>query len=120
MFLGVHYIVELYGIPKEFLQSEEKLRQVIGDGIVIGNLHPVGDVYYKFHESGVSGVVLLKESHLSFHTWDEYGYMALDVFSCGEYSNPLETIKYIAGELGGEIKYIDNLNRGYINKVGGI
>ena len=40
--------VELYDIPKEFLQSEEKLRQVIGDGIVIGNLHPVGDVYYKF------------------------------------------------------------------------
>ena len=45
----------------------------------------LGDKFHKFEPHGVSGVILLSESHVSIHTWPEEGYAALDIFTCGEF-----------------------------------
>lgn len=44
--------------------------------------------FHKFNPHGVSGVVVISESHLTIHTWPEYGYAAIDVFTCGQVIDP--------------------------------
>ncbi len=120
MYLGKHFLVELYGVDAEILKSEIDLKQIVETSLLVGKLHKVDDIYYAFKDGGVSGVVLLKESHLSFHTWSEYGYMALDIFSCGEKSEPEKAIDFIVTSLKADKVFINKEERGYIYKGGSI
>lgn len=51
--------------------------------------------FHKFSPQGVSGVVIISESHLSIHTWPELGYAAIDVFTCGTSVDPWDACKYL-------------------------
>ncbi len=51
--------------------------------------------FHKFSPQGVSGVVIISESHLSIHTWPELGYAAVDVFTCGTTVDPWDACKYL-------------------------
>lgn len=51
--------------------------------------------FHKFSPQGVSGVVVISESHLAVHTWPEHGYAAVDVFTCGDSVNPWDACNYI-------------------------
>ena len=51
-------------------------------------------VFHKFSPQGVSGVVVISESHLAIHTWPELGYAAVDVFTCGEKVNPWDACNF--------------------------
>lgn len=53
-------------------------------------------VFHKFSPQGVSGVVVISESHLAIHTWPELGYAAIDVFTCGEKVDPWDACNYLA------------------------
>src|SRR5262245_4259059 len=52
-------------------------------------------VFHEFNPFGISGVVVLAESHLSIHTWPEYRYAAVDIFSCGDTLKPAEAASYL-------------------------
>ncbi|MCQ2559741.1 MAG: adenosylmethionine decarboxylase, partial [Clostridia bacterium] len=52
-------------------------------------------VFHKFSPQGVSGVVVISESHLAIHTWPELGYAAVDVFTCGEKVDPWDACDYL-------------------------
>ena len=52
--------------------------------------------FHKFSPQGVSGVVVISESHLAIHTWPELGYAAVDVFTCGDKVNPWDACNYLA------------------------
>lgn len=77
-------ILDLYGCPMECIDDTLYIKEVIhtickniGAGIV-------EECYHKFEPVGVSGVAVITTSHMSIHTWPEYGYAAVDVFSCQE------------------------------------
>lgn len=83
--VGRHLLADLTGIAPGLLadplQIEQILRQAAraGDATVLaGHFHHFGP------QQGVTGVLLLMESHLSVHTWPEHGYAAIDIFMCGE------------------------------------
>lgn len=80
---GAHLIVEFYEarnlVDPEPVEDVLKRAAKAADAVVLGaNIHDFGD------RAGVTGVVLLEESHISIHTWPECGYAAIDVFMCGE------------------------------------
>ncbi|KAF5028545.1 S-adenosylmethionine decarboxylase proenzyme [anaerobic digester metagenome] len=58
--------------------------------------------FHKFSPQGVSGVVIISESHLSIHTWPELGYAAVDVFTCGTTVDPWDACKYLQAILEAE------------------
>ncbi len=69
-------------------------------------------VFHKFSPQGVSGVVVISESHLAIHTWPELGYAAIDVFTCGTHVNPWDACKYLEEMFGaGEVK-AEEIKRG--------
>ncbi len=60
----------------------------------VSNATIVDSTFHHFSSLGVSGVVVIKESHLSIHTWPEYKYAAVDIFTCGNNINPWDAFNY--------------------------
>jgi S-adenosylmethionine decarboxylase proenzyme len=60
----------------------------------------LGNQFHHFNPQGVSGVVVIAESHISIHTWPEYGYAAVDVFTCGTTVNPEKAAEVLIERLG--------------------
>ena len=79
---GVHLIVDLHGATglNDIDLIEETLRRcVTAASATLLHIH-----LHHFQPTGVSGVAVLAESHISIHTWPEAGYAALDIFMCGK------------------------------------
>ncbi len=81
---GKHYLIDLHDCDPEIIKSVDPTREIVlraakecGATILDVNFH-------QFQPIGVSGVVLIAESHISVHTWPENGFAAADIFTCGE------------------------------------
>jgi len=84
MIVGRHIIAELYGVPKDLISKEETVRQIMEEVVKEVELTKVGSVYKQFNPHGVTGIILIAESHISIHTWPEHELVNLDVFTCGD------------------------------------
>lgn len=82
--LGKHVIAELYDCNPEAINSEEVVEHIMLEATELSGATIVKPVFHKFSPHGVSGMVVVSESHLSIHTWPEYGYCAVDIFTCGD------------------------------------
>ena len=79
--VGVHLIIELWNGKN--LTSISKIKRILKDGAKACGATLIKIALHRFSSSGgVTGVAILKESHISIHTWPEYGYIALDIFLC--------------------------------------
>ncbi len=82
--LGAQWAVDLYGCDRTKLDSVAEVTVIMLDAARAANATIVGERFHHFAPHGVSGVVLIAESHLAIHTWPEHGYAAIDLFSCGD------------------------------------
>jgi S-adenosylmethionine decarboxylase len=81
-YAGVHLIVELWEAKN--LSSLTKIRKTLKDAIKACGATLLKIDLHKFSPyGGISGMAIIAESHLSIHSWPEYGYAALDIFVCG-------------------------------------
>lgn len=89
--LGAHALTRISGASFESLNDRHKLKYVFLMTIINFDLSPVSDpIIHQFIPYGLTGIVLLAESHISIHTWPELGEATLDVFTCG--NKPSEDI----------------------------
>jgi S-adenosylmethionine decarboxylase len=80
---GIHLLGEWYGCPaNEQLTQADALRTLCRRVVEDAGLTIVGDRFHQFEPQGVTGTVLLAESHLAIHTWPESGFVTLDVYVC--------------------------------------
>ncbi len=84
MELGKHIILELYDCDTKKLDDTSFLEQALRDAATSMGATILSSNFHPFAPIGVSGVVIIKESHLTIHTWPEYGYAAIDIFTCGD------------------------------------
>jgi len=68
--------------------------------------------FHRFQPHGVSGVVVIAESHLSIHTWPETGYAAMDFYTCGDHTDPWKACEYAARMLGASSMRTTEVKRG--------
>ena len=68
--------------------------------------------FHRFQPHGVSGVVVIAESHLSIHTWPESGYAAVDFYTCGDHTDPWRACEYAARRLGAQSMLTTEVRRG--------
>jgi len=85
--LGYHLILELEGCSETILNDRQAISKVMVDSVNRSGATMIRSFFHKFAPQGVSGVVIISESHFSIHTWPEYGYAAVDVFTCGDQIN---------------------------------
>lgn len=96
--MAIHIIAELYGVAKEKISRIENVQKILNRAISKSGLHVVSSNFYQFEPFGVSVVYLLRESHLSIHTWPEHEYVCLDIFTCGEDACALKTFEILLEE----------------------
>ena len=82
-YLGNHLLVELYNCNTSLINKVVKIEELLLEAVKISGATALNSTFHKFSPHGVSGVVVISESHFSIHTWPEYGYCALDIFTCG-------------------------------------
>ena len=112
MTVGVQIIADLYGVDVELLSESDKLYDIVETAVKIGRLTKISSDYYQFQPRGVSGVVLLAESHLSFHTWPEHGLVTLDIYTCGNPENADAAFNYLVSVLSPTSVEYKKLSRG--------
>jgi S-adenosylmethionine decarboxylase len=110
--IGYHYIVEAAGCNPEVLRDPDAMREILTQAARAGDMGVRTSYFYRFAPSGVSGVVIVSESHISVHTWPERGYAALDVFVCGEAARPEAGIHFILEKLSSTDAHVTEIKRG--------
>ena len=84
MVLGKQIVLDLYGCPADLLSDPRSVEAVLLDAADAMRATIVTSTFHHFSPLGVSGVVVIQESHLAIHTWPEHGYCAVDIFTCGD------------------------------------
>jgi len=98
--LGEHYIVDLSNCNRELLMDSERAYQSFSRAVRASGLTVVDEGFYKFSPHGFTCFLLLAESHASLHAWPEYGYCAIDLFTCAIGKDLLPLIQQIRDEFG--------------------
>lgn len=110
--LGRHLVLELYNCDPEVLNDKDRIEEIMTKAAEKAGATIVQKVFHLFNPHGVSGVVVIAESHLAIHTWPEYGYAAVDVFTCGSKVDPWKAYEYIKQELGAQYYSTMEIYRG--------
>lgn len=79
---GYHILVDLQGCPPENLERVASLRKVLLKAAEEAGFTVVGKSFHQFNPGGATGVILLASSHISAHSWPEFSFVALDIYSC--------------------------------------
>ena len=107
---GIHLIVEFWG--GRIIESEKELQFLLDNAVKAAETTPLNTSIHKFEPQGITGLVLLAESHISIHTWPELNYMAIDLFTCGDKSRPMKALEFLKQELKPERVEIKKIKRG--------
>ncbi len=113
-YLGNHLLVELYECDSEKLNDLGKLEMVLEEAVRISGATALKTSFHQFAPQGVSGVIIIAESHFTIHTWPEYGYAALDIFTCGHSVDSQKALDYIEKELNVKTVSVTEMRRGNI------
>ena len=115
--LGRHLLIELQDCNKELLDDPDFIRDAMITAAVECGAVVLGDSFHQFSPQGVSGVVVIAESHLSIHTWPEYGYAAVDIFTCGTTVVPEKAAEVLIEKLGAKNHSSTEIQRGILVTV---
>lgn len=117
--LGRHLLLELKDCNREIINDVESVRSLLCDTAEHIGATIVNQAFHKFSPQGVSGVVVIAESHICVHTWPEHGYAAVDIFTCGTSIEPKNAIPLLVERLEAKESSFIELERGILqdNKV---
>jgi S-adenosylmethionine decarboxylase len=110
--VGHHYIVEGSGCNPDVISRVEQVEQVLVRAAEVADVQIWAISFHRFRPMGVSGVVVISESHLSVHTWPEVGYVALDIFTCGDRAKPEAAVQHALKAFGATNMHITEVTRG--------
>ncbi|HEY49909.1 MAG TPA: adenosylmethionine decarboxylase [Dehalococcoidia bacterium] len=111
--LGKHYLLDLKDCNPDLLNDMDFIKDVLLSVAREAGTAVIGDSFHRFEPQGLSGVVLITGAHLCIHTWPEYGYAAIDIFTHGDSFRPDEVAKSVVEKLESKNPAIVELKRGF-------
>lgn len=115
--LGTHLIAEFYGCNARKISKVSYVKEAMEEAALKSNATIIQSTFHQFNPYGVSGVVIIAESHLSIHSWPEYGYASIDVYTCGDHVDPWITLRYLEKAFEASDIEITELPRGRESKI---
>jgi S-adenosylmethionine decarboxylase len=115
--LGRHLIAEFYGCSVRNISGVHYVKEAMEAAALQANATIVQSSFHQFNPYGVSGVVVIAESHLTIHTWPEHGYASVDVYTCGDDVDPWVALKYLEKTFQSDNIEVIELPRGKMEKV---
>lgn len=113
-YLANHQLIELHGC-NEKLSNNSKVANILVEAARLGRATIVQKYFHEFSPHGLTGVLVIAESHISIHTWPELGYCAVDVFSCGNKVLHDVIHGFLKAQLGATHTSSISINRGQQN-----
>lgn len=114
--LGQHLVLELYGCSAASLSSVAYVQDAMLKAAKAANATIIDSIFHNFKPYGVSGVVVIAESHFAIHTWPEHGYASVDLFTCGEKTRPWEAFKTVKKKFKAAHFSVMKIERGLLPK----
>ena len=111
MILGKHSIIDIYDC-KCNIDDISLIKDILITSAREAHLHVVDLVFHKFDPVGISGVLVLAESHIAIHTWPEHNFVSVDAFTCGTKMDPSNVILLIKDKLKSTNYKLNSFNRG--------
>lgn len=82
--VGYHLVININNIDDLLIHNNKQLIKIFNGLILMSGLNVLNQCHHEFKPYGLTGLYLLSESHLSYHTWPEYNKICLDLFTCGD------------------------------------
>ena len=82
--LGTQILLDLENCNSDLLDDIDFIKDILKKAATLAGATIIGETFHKFQPVGVTGVVSIAESHICIHTWPEYSYSSVDIFSCGD------------------------------------
>ena len=114
--LGTHLLVELRECNSKTLNDLKKVQEILVMAARVAKATIIETSFHKFSPFGISGVVVIAESHLTIHTWPEYGYAAVDIFTCGDTLQPEVAADYLVDKFHSKSPSIVEMRRGLLSR----
>lgn len=114
--LGYNIFADMYGCATNLLDDVRYLKRLLIEAADVGNMHIVKVFFHRYTPQGITGLVIVKESHIALHTWPEYGFASVDIFLCGNNSDPYKTLRYIESGLKPLKVVTKSIERGVIHE----
>lgn len=110
--IGKHLVVEFYGCDAEAINNMDIVEEAMFIAANKSGATILRRAFHKFEPYGITGVLVLAESHCTCHTYPEIQYVAADLFTCGSHTNPLEGIKHLEIAFKAKHYHTRDLDRG--------
>ena len=112
--LGLHLLLELKDCNPVLLNDLDYIREAMQQTANEVGAHVVGESFHRFSPQGVTGILAIAESHISIHTWPEYGYAAADIFACGTSFVPRKAADLLIEKLESKDPDVTEIKRGMV------
>ncbi len=116
--LGTHFLIELKDCNANSLKDLNKVKESLVLAAKKAKATIIDVSFHEFSPFGISGMVIIAESHLSIHTWPELSYAAVDIFTCGSTINPEIAVKFLVNQFESKNFSVVKMERGrlYLHK----
>lgn len=112
--LGKHFVLELSNCDPKIIGSLAKVQRNMVRAALEAKAEVREIAFHKFNPQGVSGVVVIAESHLAIHTWPELGYAAVDIYTCGDRTLPDKACDFLQNAFKAKNSCYSVIERGMI------
>ncbi|MBT3938490.1 MAG: adenosylmethionine decarboxylase [Pelagibacterales bacterium] len=114
LYAGNHYLIDMWGC--DYLEDDKKIKEfMIGAAEIAGATILYAHTHHFGEGQGISGVVVLAESHISIHTWPERNYAAFDIFMCGN-TNPDASLAFLRNNFKPNEINVKKIKRGLVSQ----
>ncbi len=115
--LGKHLLAEFYDCDVTILDSISQIESIMIEAVNVAGATIVQPVFHKFAPQGVSGVVVIAESHFAIHTWPEHAYASVDLYSCGEIDQ-MAALRFMKDKFKCKKYQVSSIERGILPQEG--
>lgn len=109
---GRHILLDVWGVDAETLNDLETIQEAMLGAAAAAGATVVDSTFHRFPVQGLSGVVVLAESHISVHTFPEHGYAAFDIFTCGTRVDPERACDHLVRAVRADDRFTRRFTRG--------
>lgn len=109
-YAGVHILADFWHGKK--IENPKSIRAILLQAVKVSGNTPLKTIVHKFYPQGVTGLILLAESHIAVHTWPELDYIAIDIFTCGAETNPDKALSYLRKIIKPKREMVKKIKRG--------
>jgi len=115
MNLGIHYMAEFYQCDRRVIDDIDFIEKKMLEAAELTGATVISPFFHKFSPQGVSGIIVIAESHFAIHTWPEYSFAAVDLFSCGNF-DCLGAFNFLKKAMKCEKLQVSSVKRGILSR----